>query len=453
MHTNRYKYIKLIEYKALTLWDVKRYLEGSLSFGHSIKLREVLQPYRIPISKEEMLVNNWQIISKINFAGNLFLRDINENNSFKGNLNKVDADSLIYSKINVRHGCVYYHPKNAITFGVSSEYPVYKIDSTRAIGEFLVMVLQSDFFKAILNKKVTGISKARLKPDEFLDTEIPLLSLQKQKDIVSAYNSKIEKAKDLELNAQKSEQSIESYFFEVLEIDKKQNEEKINHKSFLKFIRFETIKVWGYDKLIWERKMFLQSKTCRNKRLGDILEINPITSFLKISKDTEISFIPMECISGEYGELKEKRKCTIAYSKGYTKFQNGDLIWARITPCMQNGKSAIVDDLTNGYGCGSTEFHVLRNHNKQLSLEYIHILLRLPVVLKDAMKSFTGSSGQKRVPKSYLEDLSVPIPSLQKQNIIVDYVRGLIKRSKMLRQKAINLRSVALKEFENEVFE
>ena len=141
------------------------------------------------------------------------------------------------------------------------------------------------------------------------------------------------------------------------------------------------------------------------------------------------------------------------FSKGYTKFQNGDLIWARITPCMQNGKSAIVDELINGYGCGSTEFHVLRNHNKQLSLEYIHILLRQSIILTDAMNYFTGSAGQQRVPKSYLENLSVPIPPFQIQNAIVAHIKESKKQVKVLRQKAKDLRIAALIEFENKIFE
>ena len=186
MDTNGYKYIKFINYSSLALWDVKRYTDDNISFKNSVKLREILHLHKTPVSKEEMLVNNWQIISKINFSGNLFLRGVNETKTFKGNLYKVEGDMLIYSKINARHGCIYYHSKDSIPFGVSSEYPAYKIDSTKVLGEYLVMVLRSDFFKTILNKKITGISKARLKSDEFLDTEIPLLTLSQQEVLVSA---------------------------------------------------------------------------------------------------------------------------------------------------------------------------------------------------------------------------------------------------------------------------
>ena len=243
MHSKNYNYIKTVDYKHLSLWDVKRYVEENISFDNSIKLSEVLQPYHVPISKQEMIANDWQIISKISFAGNLFLRDKNDNVSFKGNLNKVDADSLIYSKINIKHGCIYYHSKGAIPFGVSSEYPVYKIDSTRVIGEFLVMVIRSNFFKDILNKKVTGISKARLKPNEFLDTEIPLPSLKRQEEMVSAYKSKLEEAKALELNAQQTQQRMNSNLLEMLGIDKREDGEDnvADNNHYLKLVKYSKI--------------------------------------------------------------------------------------------------------------------------------------------------------------------------------------------------------------------
>ena len=315
------------------------------------------------------------------------------------------------------------------------------------------MVLRSPYFLSIVSgKKAQGIKNES--GYNFIGSfSIPLPPLKEQREIVTLYTIKVKEAEDLALKAEQAEQAINSYLFEVLEIDKEHLGNKIIGKSVLKFVKFKTLKMWGYDKLIGNNNPLLQSQAYPNKRLGDILEVNPTTTFLKLSSDAEISFIPMECVSGEYGVLKEKRRCKIMFSKGYTKFQNGDLIWARITPCMQNGKSAIVDELINGYGCGSTEFHVLRNHNKQLSLEYIHILLRQSIILTDAMNYFTGSAGQQRVPKSYLENLSVPIPPFQIQNAIVAHIKESKKQVKVLRQKAKDLRIAALIEFENKIFE
>lgn len=274
MDTNGYKYIKFINYKALTLWDVKRYVDDNISFKNSVKLREILHLHIAPISKEEMLVNNWQIISKINFSGNLFLRGVNEAKTFKGNLNKVDGDTLIYSKINARHGCIYYHAKDSIPFGVSSEYPAYKIDSTKILGEYIVMVLRSDFFKSILNKKVTGISKARLKSDEFLDTDIPLLALSRQEVLVSAYKKKIKEAEYLELKAEQAEQAINSYLLDVLDIDKgNEDDEDIlsNAYKYMRFVHRKNISRWD----VYNEKSIVKSRLYQNTNLLNVVIDKP----------------------------------------------------------------------------------------------------------------------------------------------------------------------------------
>ena len=144
--------------------------------------------------------------------------------------------------------------------------------------------------------------------------------------------------------------------------------------------------------------------------LGQLVYINPPVSFDGISDNEEMSFIPME---------------------GFTKFQEGDLLWAKITPCMQNGKSAIACKLKNGFGCGSTEFFVLRPKSDNILIEYIHYILRDKRVLKSAQNSFGGSAGQQRVSSSYLKSVKIPLLpiDIQKQ------ISNIFKRKKQNRKK------------------
>jgi type I restriction enzyme S subunit len=160
----------------------------------------------------------------------------------------------------------------------------------------------------------------------------------------------------------------------------------------------------------------------------------------------------MECISDEYGEVIELRSKQSNDAKGYTKFMEGDLVWARITPCMQNGKSAIVKNLQNGLGCGSTEYHVIRNNSPEIDLEYIYHLLRLKPVLRKAMSHFTGSAGQQRVPKSFLEELIIPIPPFSIQKKISDNMNNMKSRKKQMKIDANLLKELANQEFEQEIF-
>ena len=96
-------------------------------------------------------------------------------------------------------------------------------------------------------------------------------------------------------------------------------------------------------------------------RLGDVCEINPRRPRLELAPDAPISFIPMAAVneSGKGIAVVESRPYR-EVAKGYTYFQEEDVLFAKITPCMQNGKHAVARGLLGGFGFGTTEFHVLR---------------------------------------------------------------------------------------------
>ena len=317
--------------------------------------------------------------------------------------------------------------------------------------EFLYMALKTPLFNRVIRENTTGSVRQNLSFEVLSTLPIPLPTMAEQQALVEAYNSKIKAAEEKERRAVQLNKEIEDYLLSELGIKKQQHTDKAD--LLLKFVRFKGVEEWGYDKIIGSNFGLLKSNLYDNKKLNELLEINPSTSFLSLNDNDELSFIPMECISDEFGEWKERRKCKKKDSKGYTKFQSGDLIWARITPCMQNGKSAIVDNLESGLGCGSTEFHVLRNKESGLNLQFVHLILRQPMVLDDAKRSFTGSAGQQRVPKSYLENLSIPFPPISIQNAIVEHANQLKEQMKQLKQEAKELRENALVEFEKEIFE
>lgn len=112
---------------------------------------------------------------------------------------------------------------------------------------------------------------------------------------------------------------------------------------------------------------------------------------------------------------------------------------------MQNGKSAIVENLENGYGYGSTEYHILRKKSDEINLEYIYHILRTKYIREQGTYHFTGSAGQQRVPTEFLEKMWIPIPDINIQNKIsqkLSKIKSLIKKfhfsSEDYRFKAIN---------------
>lgn len=195
-------------------------------------------------------------------------------------------------------------------------------------------------------------------------------------------------------------------------------------------------------------------------RLSEISEINPRRPPIVRHDDALTSFIPMDAvddISGETARLDSQpfRKL----KKGYTHFQDGDVIFAKITPCMQNGKHAVVRGLIDGYGFGSTEFHVIRP-SERVAPEWIHFFLRRQETLNAAVKTFTGAVGQQRVPPSFLENLVLPLPPLAEQLHAIGLLKSQLleagaarKAAKLQAQDIALLRSRVLSELFDAVAE
>lgn len=152
------------------------------------------------------------------------------------------------------------------------------------------------------------------------------------------------------------------------------------------------------------------------KRLGDCVEINPRRGALSLNDSDLVSFVPMPSVSEE-GHLQDLSDVEFGkVKKGFTYFKNGDVLFAKITPCMENGKGAIAEGLTNDTGMGSTEFHILRPIKGRSSAFWALALTRLPVFREKAAKNMTGTGGQKRVPSSFLADFPIGLPPIYEQN-------------------------------------
>jgi type I restriction enzyme S subunit len=155
----------------------------------------------------------------------------------------------------------------------------------------------------------------------------------------------------------------------------------------------------------------------RTVQLGEVCEINPATDF-DFAPDDACSFVPMEAVGDVDARIERPRTRPFReVAKGYTPFAENDVIVAKITPCMENGKCAVARNLRKGIGFGSTEFHVLRA-TRHVIPEWLFYFWRFPVTRKLASANMTGSAGQKRVPASFLETVQIPLPPLSDQQRI-----------------------------------
>ena len=162
--------------------------------------------------------------------------------------------------------------------------------------------------------------------------------------------------------------------------------------------------------------------------LGDVAYINARPDISKLAEETAVSFIPMAAVSEVSGRYEATQSRPLAeVKKGYTPFKNGDIIFAKITPCMENGKSAIVDELLNGLGYGSTEFHVVST-TSVLITKLAFYLLTSRHFRNEAEHKMRGAAGQKRVPPEFLRDYPFPLPPLAEQQRIVAKIEELFSK-------------------------
>ena len=153
--------------------------------------------------------------------------------------------------------------------------------------------------------------------------------------------------------------------------------------------------------------------------LSEVVEINPRPGDGKIADDSLASFIPMKCVEEESGRFEPLGDRKVAeVRKGYTPFRDGDVIFAKVTPCMENGKAAVLKGLTNGVGFGSTEFFALRP-KVGLEAKYLFHFILQSNFRRDAARNMTGAVGLRRVPKSWLEQQPIPLPEPDEQRRIV----------------------------------
>ncbi|MGI9250326.1 MAG: restriction endonuclease subunit S [Pseudohongiellaceae bacterium] len=152
--------------------------------------------------------------------------------------------------------------------------------------------------------------------------------------------------------------------------------------------------------------------------MNEVCSINPRRPAIERNDSALTTFVPMEAIDGTTGSMDASGKRPyVEVNKGYTYFEEGDVVFSKITPCMQNGKHAVAHNLLDGMAFGTTEFHVLRPRQDVIA-DWIHLYLRCPEILHAAEQYFVGAVGQKRVPPSFLEALRIPLPSLQEQKRI-----------------------------------
>ena len=302
-------------------------------------------------------------------------------------------------------------------------------DSNILSAEYLYRFLDLNREKELVSR-MRGMANVTLPMQEITKIEIPLPSLAEQKRFVEEYkaletanntlSSEISNQLDLvkqlrqaflreamqgELVEQNQADEPASELLAQIKAEKEQliKDKKIKKQKPLPTISEDEIPFEIPDNWVW----------CR---LGEICQVNPRNS---LNDDLEVGFCPMPLIYSEYGKDVdfEKRKWKEIKS-GFTHFSNNDVVVAKITPCFQNSKAAVIRNLPNGFGAGTTELYVLRVFNG-LFPNFIYSFIKTSDFLIKGERIMRGVAGQQRVPRDYVENHLVPVPPTSEQKRIV----------------------------------
>ena len=262
-----------------------------------------------------------------------------------------------------------------------------------------------------------------LRKTDLENIPIPLPPLNEQQRIVNRIESlfaKLDRAKEL----------IENTLAQF-----EQNKMAILHKAFT-----------GELTAKWRKENNIDLSSWENGILMDFCKINPKKINTKeFDDDMIVSFIPMPCVSDIWGKIEKKELRKLGeVKKGYTNFCEGDVLFAKITPCMENGKSAIVDKLENDIGFGSTEFYVLRCDENKLNNKYLHYFVRQKTFRDEAKGEMTGAVGQQRVPKTFLENYKMKVPTIEEQQEIVNILDNLLAKYNKIKNLEQQLEKIEL---------
>lgn len=297
------------------------------------------------------------------------------------------------------------------------------IRTEKISSRFLEYFFQSQEYRNLINQVVSGTNINNIKNEHIDNIMIPLPPINEQQRIVNRIESlftKLDRAKEL----------IENTLAQF-----EQNKMAILHKAFT-----------GELTVKWRKENNIDLSSWENGILMDFCKINPKKINTKeFDDDMIVSFIPMPCVSDIWGKIikKELRKLG-EVKKGYTNFCEGDVLFAKITPCMENGKSAIIDKLENDIGFGSTEFYVLRCDENKLNNKYLHYFVRQKTFRDEAKGEMTGAVGQQRVPKTFLENYKMKVPTIEEQQEIVNILDKLLAKYNKIKDLEQQLEQIEL---------
>lgn len=324
-------------------------------------------------------------------------------------------------------------------------------ENSGILPDFLVAYLLSNIGQTYLEYLKRPVARANINLQEIASIDIPLLTTDEQFNFIEIFNKSKEKYK---LDFCKADEFIKKAKKRVLlslQVDLPDYAPSLFSYTTLKNVKELGVYCNPHSDYLNDIFAQLRGSDYYAGHLEDFVEINPKTSRKELQAQTKVSFVPMPAVTEKTNEVVYELRDYEEVKTGFTIFQKDDLLWAKITPCMQNGKSFIASDMPTEIGFGSTEFHVLRAKNEKIYMPYLWTILSDEKILEAAQGMFGGSAGQQRVPDTFLKKFPIVLPPYEVQVELANQVFEALNKAKQLRKEAEQNWQQARKQFEKEL--
>lgn len=319
------------------------------------------------------------------------------------------------------------------------------------LPQFVIAYLSSNIGQTYLDFLKRPVARANINLQEIAQIEIPVINKVDQIKLISILNNAKEKRITKKKHVIEYTNTLRKNLLAKIGVEFEDYRPALFSSTKLRYIK--QLGLFCNPHTAYLNHVFSVLQNCEYSSgvLKDYVHINPRIDKKSLGDSNPVSFVPMQNVGERNNKVSYETKEYREVKVGFTPFMKGDLLWAKITPCMQNGKSFIASDMPTEYGFGSTEFHVIRAKDERLYIPFLWMLLSDPHILEAAQGMFSGSAGQQRVTEEFLKNFPIVMPPYGLQKELADEVLDSLVIADKLESEAEKEWQEARKQFENEL--
>ena len=311
---------------------------------------------------------------------------------------------------------------------------IREVDTGILSKEYLYHVLRLGFCTAQFDQRSSGGNYPAITKDDLGKVIIPVPSHGEQARIVTDLDAAYAAKHKADAKAAELLASIDSVVLDALGIPPfPPSDTSLPARIFT--VSFRDIANRTLAPTHYLKKLDFSTSKYKCRAFCEAVVINPLEQIVDATRPYHL--VPMEAVSAEYGCIERVETLQDGNINGYSAFENGDVIFAKISPCMENGKSAVVSTDVGGVIFGSTEFLVFRPKKETITADYLYLLLRMKILRDCAGRNLSGTTGHQRITAAFFRELKIPVPPRAVQEEIVANVSVIKDKAKSLRGEAV----------------